>query len=136
MENKKSGRQPQIRSRNWLGTYNNPKPEFIIEYLEKWHTIAKARYVCGQLEKAPTTGTIHIQFFMNFEQPASLAALKKHCNVAHFEQVKVDNGAASYCMKQETRVDGPWEYGTKPVQRNNKEDWETVWQLAKEGKIE
>jgi len=29
-------------------------------------------------------------------------------------------------MKEETRIDGPWEFGVKPVQRNNKTDWEEV----------
>lgn len=46
---------------SWIGTYNNPADEqFIIEYLEKWHTTGKATYVVGQLEKAPETGTLHI----------------------------------------------------------------------------
>jgi hypothetical protein len=41
--------------------------------------------------------------------------------------VKVNNGAHTYCMKEDTRVAGPWEFGIKPVQRNNKTDWEAVW---------
>lgn len=46
-------------SRTWLCTLNNPEPEFIIDYLEKWHTTGKARYVTGQLEKGEN-GTPHI----------------------------------------------------------------------------
>lgn len=75
-------------------------------------------------------GTVHVQFFLNFENPVRISALKKHCVRAHFEPVKVDNGASSYAMKEETRVDGPWEFGIKPVKRNSKEDWEEVRKLA------
>lgn len=116
------------RSRNWLCTLNNPTedPE---GYLKLWHTQAKATYVCGQLEKGQE-GTPHIQFFLNFGQPKRLAALKKHCKKAHFEIVKVNNGAHDYCMKEESRLEGPWEFGIKPIQRNNKTDWASVWKNA------
>lgn len=39
-------------------------------------------------------------------------------------------------MKQDTRVDGPWEYGVKPVQRNSKTDWDEVKQLAQAGDLD
>lgn len=87
------------------------------EYLRKWFTAGKARYVNGQVEKGKE-GTVHIQFYLNFENPTRLAALKKHCQRAHFEPVRFDNGASSYAMKEETRVEGPWEFGIKPARRN------------------
>ena len=39
-------------------------------------------------------------------------------------------------MKQETRVDRPWEYGEKPMQRNSRKDWEAVFLKTKQGRIE
>lgn len=39
-------------------------------------------------------------------------------------------------MKQETRVDGPWEFGTKPVQRNNATDWAEQREFAKRGELD
>jgi len=27
-------------------------------------------------------------------------------------------------MKEDTRVEGPWEFGNKPVRRNAKVDWD------------
>lgn len=39
-------------------------------------------------------------------------------------------------MKTDTRLDGPWEFGEKPIRRNNKTDWEEVKQKAKEGKLD
>jgi hypothetical protein len=51
------------KSRNWLGTLNNPDvdPE---EYLLRWAD--HATYVCGQLEEGKE-GTRHIQFFVNWK---------------------------------------------------------------------
>lgn len=89
----------------------------------------------GQLEKG-MDGTVHIQYFLNFEKPTRVSALKKHCSKSHFEKVLVDNGASTYCLKEDTRVEGPWEFGTRPVKRNSKEDWEEVWTKAKQGKLE
>ena len=48
----------------------------------------------------------------------------------------MDNGASNYCLKDDTRVEGPWEFGTKPVRLNNKTDWADVWDKAKAGKLE
>ncbi|AXH73225.1 MAG: Rep [Cressdnaviricota sp.] len=39
-------------------------------------------------------------------------------------------------MKEDTRVEGPWEFGEKPVQRNNKEDWEEVKRAAQSGEMD
>lgn len=39
-------------------------------------------------------------------------------------------------MKEDTRVEGPWEFGEKPMQRNSATDWEAVWNNAKVGKLE
>jgi len=86
------------------------------------YTKLKAKYVCGQLEKG-AEGTAHVQFFINVGSPIRLSALKKVCKLAHFEPVKVNNGADDYCLKDDTRVEGPWEYGTKPVKRNSVTDW-------------
>jgi len=94
-------------------TLNNPT-EFGMEYLEKIHLATKARYTCGQLEKG-AEGTQHLQFFMNFEKPTRCNVIKKIDNKLHIEVVKINNGAHTYCMKEETRLDGPWEFGIKPV---------------------
>lgn len=36
-------------------------------------------------------------------------------------------------MKEDTRVEGPFEFGQKPIQRNSKHDWEEVKQHAIKG---
>lgn len=54
----------------------------------------------------------------------------------HIEIVKRNNGADGYCMKEETRIDGPWEYGKKPVRVNSKVDWSEVRQNAISGQLD
>lgn len=64
------------------------------------------------------------------------SALKKVDSKVHFEKVEVNNGADNYCMKEDTRLEGPFEFGTKPVKRNSKRDWDEVRQLAKTGQLD
>lgn len=42
----------------------------------------------------------------------------------HATGVKRDNGIFDYASKEATRIDGPWEFGERPVRRNNKTDWD------------
>lgn len=101
----------------WLGTLNNPDLTTVEEYIKLWYTKAKATYVNGQLEQGKE-GTVHIQFFVLFPRNVRLSALKKHCGKAHFSPVRRDNGASDYCLKEDTRLEGPWEHGIKPARKN------------------
>lgn len=65
-----------------------------------------------------------------------MGGLQKIDSKCHFEKVIVNNGADSYCMKEETRVEGPWEFGTKPVKRNSKVDWDHVKLCAEKGEFD
>ena len=124
--------------RNWLCTFNLNKEEVDAwkDILEGFFKGSKATYAVGQLEKGEETEHPHIQFFLNFKNKARISAITKVNKRVHCEKVVVNNGADTYCMKEETRVDGPIEFGEKPVKRNSKTDWEAVWQKAKEGKLE
>lgn len=111
-----------MASTNWLCTRNNPEVS-CQEYLEAFYNKAKAHYVCGQLEKGEE-GTVYIQFFVNFKKPGQRCSYLSNVDKkAHYEKVKVNNGADTYCMKEDTRVEGPFEFGTRPVKRNSKHDW-------------
>ena len=127
-----------MASRNWLCTYNLESGEVDgwKDILEGFFKGSKATYAVGQLEKGEETEHPHIQFFLNFKSKARISAITKVNKRVHCEKVLVNNGADKYCMKEETRVDGPIEFGVKPVQVNKKVDWDSVWQKAKEGKLE
>lgn len=120
--------------RNWICTLNNPdvKPE---GFLRDLHSLAGATYTCGQLEKG-AEGTLHLQFFMNFSQKARHTKISKIVPRVHCEPVVVNNGADTYCMKEDTRVEGPWEFGIRPLRRNSKVDWELIKESAKANKLD
>ena len=117
-----------------------PRAELTPEYAEGWlkklFEKTGAVYVVGQLECCPDTKRLHIQACCNFKEPVRCSKLKKYDADMHIEAVKRDNGANEYCMKTETRVAGPWEFGVKPVRRNSKTDWEEVWTKAAAGKLD
>ena len=126
-----------MTSKNFLCTWHlDGETGDWVERLKELKKFCKCRYICGQLEKGDESGKIHIQFFVNFEKACRITAITKFCKQIHVERVKVNNGADRYCMKEETRVEGPVELGEKPVARNSKQDWEEIWQKAKEGKLE
>lgn len=101
------------RSINWFGTYNNPVEGESLERLYGVYT--DVQYLTGQLERGES-GTKHFQFFMKFPSRVSLSALMKLQSGVHYKECD-DNVAEciKYVTKEETRVDGPWEYGTKPA---------------------
>lgn len=107
----------------WIGTYNNPPVDLLQDYLEKWQKQAGAVYVTGQLEKGEE-GTVHLQYFIQFQHQdkKTLGSLKKHCGRSHFELVKKNNGADTYCNKEDTRLEGPWTFGIKPARKDLKGD--------------
>lgn len=117
-------------SRTWMGTHNNPdEPDNVQGWLRRFAEATGAKYVCGQLEKG-TEGTLHIQFYVSLGRPQRLSWLKRQCNRTHWEPVRCNGAAERYVMKEDTRVDGPWEFGTKPVRRNNAHDWSEVLSQA------
>lgn len=125
-----------MTSRNFLCTLNLDSGDGWSDYLKELKKNCGAEYICGQLEKGEKEGHLHIQFFVNFKQPQKIGRITKHDKRIHVEKVKVNNGADTYCMKEETRVEGPIELGVKPVKVNNKTDWEQVWKLAANGELD
>ena len=68
-----------------------------------------------QLEKAPTTGTLHYQWYVRFKGAVPLSRVLKlfprdcgvHCEIAKGNEQQ----CVAYCSKDDTRVDGPWLFG-------------------------
>lgn len=122
-------------SKNFLCTLNLDDKSDWSSKLEHIYKETGARYCCGQLEQGEKTEHFHIQFFLNFQKAARGSKITKVDKRIHFEKVLVNNGADAYCMKEETRVEGPVEFGEKPVRVNNKADWDRVWEAAKTGDL-
>ena len=74
--------------------------------------------------------------YISLKKKSRISALKKHDPKAHFTPVMKDNGASAYCLKEETRLEGPWEHGTRPLNPASKIDWEEIRNNAKTGQLE
>jgi len=71
-------------------------------------------YVC-QLEKCPDTGRIHLQGYMQFKSRRRYESVAEFwgvdCHAAPAYGSDIHNHA--YCTKDDSRVGGPWEKGTR-----------------------
>lgn len=93
-------------SRSWCFTLNNPVADL------DFAAFPSVRYAVWQKEKGEQ-GTEHFQGYFELDKPHRLASLKKILPTAHFETRKgTREQAREYCMKPDTRVDGPWEHGS------------------------
>lgn len=95
---------------NWVFTLNNPTPEDEISLLDSLPYL----YVVFQYESGEE-GTIHMQGYVVLDKQLRLSGLKKIHSRIHWEVRRgTHQQAKAYCMKSETRIDGPYQYGTEP----------------------
>lgn len=80
-------------------------------WLDELYNKGTLSYLVGQMEKAPTTGQLHIQGFCQTKKRVRLAQMKALDGQAHWEHAKDPAKAREYCMKEDTREEGPWEFG-------------------------
>lgn len=96
---------------------------------------ASVVWLKGQLEQGEG-GFRHWQFVVAFKTKASLATVQRTFGRSIHAEISRSAAANDYVCKEDTRIEGPWEWGAKPIQRNSKTDWDTVWAAAKSGAIE
>lgn len=114
------------RLRNFVFTINNPECE--LEF-EDW-----MGYLVFQKERGEN-GTEHFQGYCEVKGSAkTLNWLKNHWSgVAHIEPRRGTQAQAiEYCKKQDTRIDGPWEYG-EAKEQGKRTDLEQLAELARTG---
>lgn len=91
----------------------------------------------GQLEEG-AGGYRHWQLACRTVNKVRLSAVKRlFCDSAHVE-VSRSAAANDYVWKDDTCVDPDlrFEFGSLPVKRNSKTDWDAVWTAAKNGHFE
>lgn len=67
-----------------------------------------------QLERGEENGVLHVQGYVYFKEPRTMATVKRLLGYdsAHLEPRRGSHTQAKdYCMKLDTRVAGPWEFG-------------------------
>lgn len=94
-------------------------------------------WIKGQRELGTSTDYDHWQVCVAFGKKKSLAGVQKLLGTGIHCELTRSSAAADYVWKDETAVSGTrFELGIKPVQRNDKLEWEKIWELAKLGQLE
>lgn len=115
------------RARNWCFTcFADPERQFA-DYP------AFISYCIWQLEEAPESKLLHKQGYVECNTTVSLNQLKKWLPMAHWEIRKgSQSDAINYCKKEDTRVEGPHEYG-KPKEQGKRNDIGDAMESIKKG---
>jgi Circovirus replication-associated protein len=122
----------KLNTRNICFTINNPSSNEIV------FPESTTLYAIWQLEKG-TAGTKHLQGYVEFSKPLSFKSIKGILgNSAHLEARRgTRDQARTYCRKEDTRVEGPWEFGEwRDKAQGNRTDVETIMESLREGKTE
>lgn len=116
---------------HWCFTYNNPQHEAegIMDALKPM-----ANYVVFQKEVGKS-GTEHFQGYVEFKTRKRLTQVRKLLSCHWEKRMGKRDQARDYCMKEEGRLEGPWESDTWiPVAQGKRSDLAAVYQMARDGK--
>lgn len=105
-----SRQQLHFMSRFWMGTWQEVgiKPTENIFAAKK----KEVKYIIFQLERAPTTGKLHYQLYIEFVKRVRLCTLMRsfpHCYWSNRRGTAEQ--AIAYCSKEDTRVEPTYSYG-------------------------
>jgi hypothetical protein len=93
-----------MTSRRWCFTLNNPNDN---EYPERWNYDKIKLMVC-QMELGEM-GTLHLQGYIEMNQPTRLSGMKSLLPRAHLEKANgTKTQCISYCLKSETSLGTSW----------------------------
>lgn len=120
----------------WMLTIPLPCGSEIVALLEQGELPAGIVWVKGQLESGHANGHLHYQLVVAFKAKTSMAAIKKRFGRSVHAELSRSEAANEYVGKEDTRVRGPWEWGAKPIRRNSKVDWESVWTACVAGDLD
>lgn len=116
-----------FRKMNWCFTWNNP--DYDQEQPNVWPCV---KYAIWQHEVGEN-GTPHFQGYVVFDKLMSLKQLKEINDQIHWEPRRGSHAEAkAYCSKEDTRTDGPFEYGEEPLKQGQRTDLEDVAEYTKD----
>lgn len=123
--------------RAYCFTLNNPNEAQVANAANLITDNGLVRYAIWQLESG-TQGTHHFQGYLELCKPARFTQVRDECGLegAHFEprQGSPDQ-ARDYCRKLESRIGGPWEFGTWEKSQGKRSDLERVSEMLKSGAL-
>lgn len=120
---------PTSRHKNWMWTaFDTQVPKFNWDHVQ---------YEVHQLEEAPSTGLPHFQGYVQFKNAKALSALKKMHKTAHWEERQgTHEQAKQYCMKEDTRIEGPFEFGQERNEQGRRNDLDALYTSLQGGMSE
>nr|WAE43096.1 MAG: replication associated protein [Cressdnaviricota sp.] len=106
---KKNIDNKESQGKFWMLTINNPEDDPFQEMEEG----TDYQYLVYQLEKGDEEETLHVQAYICFHTNVRFKKIKEMFPTAHLELRRGKHSEAKgYCTKKQTRVDGPYEFGT------------------------
>ena len=100
--------QANITTRNWMWTLNDPTDDERQYFSGLTQLPRGIKFIIFQEERAPSTGTIHFQGYLELQNACKIGWLKNNFNArAHYDARRgTQEEAITYCSKTETRVEG------------------------------
>lgn len=111
-------------ARHWCFTLNNPHDALSCACLAdacdaastRLEALKYVRYYIFQLEKGDS-GTPHLQGYIEFSKPSRPGKVVRALPGAHIEKrCGTAEEAVAYCRKDDTRISGPFVWGTPPAE--------------------
>lgn len=137
MGRKKISEKPQSRHRSWSVTINNPTEEdYAILKDPCFIEDNGIKSVYFGEEIAPSTGTLHLQGYIQFHNDRTLSRVSKMLPRAHLESmIKYSSNECllAYCEKDKKPI---LDYGNKPIRQKKEkaQKSEDITKLIMEGK--
>lgn len=123
---------------HWVGTLHLGEDTAEQEFNTFWAKVLanpRIKSSSAQVEKAPTTGAIHIQFYVWLTKKATLTQTKREIDAptAHLEGCIRPRASWDYCIKEDTRLPGgdwPKTKGEPPAEdATNRSEDERIYML-------
>jgi len=114
----KRKRENRIRSRTFVGTLNNPTASDKQYY--KTVALDEMTWIVAEEERAPDTGTMHLQMACHFKSPTDIAKARRvfGLNRAHIEIMKgTCEQSYQYCTKDKDNTEYIIERGVRPADK-------------------
>lgn len=97
----------------------------------------RCQWIKGQQEVGSETGFRHWQICIALRKKGSLRQVKEVFGNSCHAELSRSEAASDYVWKEDTRVEGTqFEFGVRPIARNSRPDWESVWTAAKSGDLD
>lgn len=116
-----------MSQRRFVFTLNNPTSNEV-----NFQSLPLVKYASWQLEKG-ASGTPHLQGYIELQRPQRFTYFKDILPGAHFERCRGNkHQARDYTRKEDTRLEGPWEFGVF-CEQGHRSDLETIKRKLDEG---